>query len=121
MNGWIGITDNEWFTFLSRQPEIDEINFWQPGDRTRFKSLKPRGPFLFKLHSPHHFIAGGSQIAWSDPAGTAGKPVLTLSDVPIYAYSRWLERQESQQCNRCQRTLKTKFLYFTVRTEVTLS
>jgi hypothetical protein len=31
-------------------------------------------------------------------------------DVLIYASSRWLEGQERQKCNRCQRTLKTKFL-----------
>ena len=30
MNGWIGITDNEWFSFLSQQPGIDEVNFWLP-------------------------------------------------------------------------------------------
>ncbi len=88
MNGWIGVTDNESYAFLSRQLGIDEVNFWQPGGKTLFRSLKPGEPFLFKLHTPHHFIAGGSQIAWSDPAGTAGKPVLTLSDVSIYAYSR---------------------------------
>jgi putative restriction endonuclease len=59
MNGWIGITDNEWFTFLSRHPEIDEVNFWQPGGRTLFKALSPGERFLFKLHTPHHFIVGG--------------------------------------------------------------
>ena len=65
MNGWIGITDNEWFTFLSRQPEIDEVNFWQPGGKTLFKSLRPGEPFLFKLHAPHHFIAGAGFFAHS--------------------------------------------------------
>jgi hypothetical protein len=29
MKGYIGVTDNEWFTFLSQQPGIDEVNFWQ--------------------------------------------------------------------------------------------
>jgi len=24
-----GITDNEWFAFLSQQPGIDEVKFWQ--------------------------------------------------------------------------------------------
>jgi putative restriction endonuclease len=65
MNSWIGITDNEWFTFLSRQPGIDEINFWQPGGKTLFKALSPGEPFLFKLHAPHHFIAGGGFFAHS--------------------------------------------------------
>jgi putative restriction endonuclease len=65
MNGWIGITDHEWFSFLSRQPGIDEVNFWQPGGRTLFKALRPGEPFLFKLHAPHHFIAGGGFFAHS--------------------------------------------------------
>jgi len=31
MKGFVGVTDNEWFAFLSQQPGIDEVNFWQPG------------------------------------------------------------------------------------------
>jgi hypothetical protein len=31
MNGWIGTTGNEWFAFLSRHPESDEVNFRQAG------------------------------------------------------------------------------------------
>jgi hypothetical protein len=27
MKGWIGVTDNDWFDFLSQQPGIDEVNF----------------------------------------------------------------------------------------------
>ena len=30
MKGFVGVTDNEWFTFLSQQAGIDEVNFWQP-------------------------------------------------------------------------------------------
>ena len=30
MKGYIGVTDNIWFAFLSQQPGIDEVNFWQP-------------------------------------------------------------------------------------------
>jgi len=65
MNGFIGVTDNEWFEFLSRLPEIDEVNFWQPGGRSQFRALRPGEPFLFKLHAPHHFIAGGGFFAHS--------------------------------------------------------
>ena len=75
MKGFIGVTDNDWFTFLSQQPEIDEVNFWQPGGKTRFRSLSPGEPFFFKLHAPHHFIVGGGffthstilpiSLAWS--------------------------------------------------------
>ena len=65
MNGWVGVTDNEWFAFLARQPQIDEVNFWQPGGKTQFRALKPGEPFLFKLHSPHNYIAGGGFFAHS--------------------------------------------------------
>jgi putative restriction endonuclease len=55
---WIGITDSEWFSFLS-QLNPDEINFWQPSGSGAFKALKPFELFLFKLHSPLNFIVGG--------------------------------------------------------------
>ncbi len=29
MKAFVGVTDNEWFAFLSQQQEIDEINFLQ--------------------------------------------------------------------------------------------
>ena len=47
MKGFVGSTDNDWFAFLSRQPEIDEVNFWQPSGQQRFRALKPGDPFLF--------------------------------------------------------------------------
>jgi putative restriction endonuclease len=56
---FIGVTDKEWFKFLSRRPQLDEVNFWQPGGRQIFRALKPGQPFLFKLHSPDNFIVGG--------------------------------------------------------------
>jgi len=59
MKGFVGITDNDWFAFLSQQPGIDEVNFWQPGGSRVFQSLKSGDPFFFKLHSPHNFIVGG--------------------------------------------------------------
>lgn len=58
MKYWVGITDNQWFEMLSRQ-RPDELNFWQPGGRTNFKAIPPGAPFLFKLHSPLNYIAGG--------------------------------------------------------------
>jgi putative restriction endonuclease len=58
MKIYIGITDNNWFDFLaSHQP--DEVNFWRPGGRQNFTVLQPNGLFLFKLHSPLNYIAGG--------------------------------------------------------------
>ena len=59
MKGYIGVTDNDWFAFLSQQPGIDKVNFWQPGGTGQFRALELREPFLFKLHAPHHYIVGG--------------------------------------------------------------
>ncbi len=58
MKFWAGVTDNNWFNFLS-QSKPDEVNFWQPRGATTYADLKPGTPFLFKLKSPHHHIAGG--------------------------------------------------------------
>jgi len=65
MKGFIGVTDNDWFAFLSQQPGIDEVNFWQPGGTSQFRALAPSEPFLFKLHVPHHYIVGGGFFAHS--------------------------------------------------------
>jgi putative restriction endonuclease len=65
MKGFVGVTDNDWYTFLSQQQQIDEVNFWQPSGRGRFQALAAGEPFLFKLHAPHHFIVGGGFFAHS--------------------------------------------------------
>jgi putative restriction endonuclease len=58
MKLFVGVTNNEWFQFLAeRQP--DEVNFWRPRSQIDFKALQPGDLFLFKLHSPLDFIAGG--------------------------------------------------------------
>ncbi len=58
MKLYVGVTDNNWFDFLSRITP-DEVNFWRPGGTRTFKAIPPGAPFLFKLHSPLNFIAGG--------------------------------------------------------------
>lgn len=55
---FVGVTDNNWFDFLSARP-VDEVNFWAPSGRTNFRALQPGELFLFKLHSPQNFIVGG--------------------------------------------------------------
>jgi putative restriction endonuclease len=57
MKLFVGVTDNSWFEFL-RELQPDEVNFWRPGG-TGFRAIEPGAPFLFKLHSPLNFIAGG--------------------------------------------------------------
>ena len=65
MKIWVGVTDNDWFRFLAaRQP--DEVNFWRPGGNRRFQAIPVGAPFLFKLHSPLSFIAGGGFFVQDD-------------------------------------------------------
>ena len=63
---YIGITDYDWFRFLSALPSIEEVNFWQPGGRTNFRALQAGELFLFKLHAPRNFIVGGGVFARAD-------------------------------------------------------
>lgn len=58
MKLWLGVTDNDWFDFLSRAG-VDEVNFWQPSGRAPFVGLEPGSPFLFKLKRPFNHVAGG--------------------------------------------------------------
>jgi putative restriction endonuclease len=57
MKIYLGVTDYNWYSFLSsKNPE--DINFWQPGGNAAFRVLSPGEPFLFKLKSPHNVIGG---------------------------------------------------------------
>ena len=73
MKAFVGVTDNDWYDFLSREPELDEVNFWQPGGKTQFKALELGQPFLFKLKAPRNVIAGGGFFSYSSimPLGLA--------------------------------------------------
>ena len=59
MRLFVGVTDNDWYAFhATRRP--DEVNFWRPGGGEGSSDGLDEGcPFLFKLHSPLNFIAGG--------------------------------------------------------------
>ena len=59
MRFFVGITDRDWFDFLSRLDGVDEVNFWQPSGQQQFRALQVGEPFLFKLHSPDDYIVGG--------------------------------------------------------------
>jgi putative restriction endonuclease len=48
----IAVTDNNWFRYLRRQPDVDEINFWQSSGERVFLALKPAGLLLSKLPYP---------------------------------------------------------------------
>jgi putative restriction endonuclease len=58
VNAYVAVTDGVWFRFL-RSLKPEEVNFWRPSGKQRFRALAPGEPFLFKLHSPHNYIVGG--------------------------------------------------------------
>lgn len=60
---YVGVTDGDWYRFLSSRPDLTEVNFWKPGGATPFKALSQGDLFLFKLHSPDNFIVGGGFYA----------------------------------------------------------
>lgn len=64
MKAYVGVTDGDWFRYLASLPPtaVDEVNFWQPSPH-RFRALAPGDIFLFKLHYPEHFLAGGGFFA----------------------------------------------------------
>ena len=58
----VAVTDWDWFSFLRRQPGIDEVNFWQPSPTGT--TSEPGTPWLFKLHAPRNAIVGGGFFAY---------------------------------------------------------
>src|SRR4030043_1337745 len=66
MRAYVGVTDHEWFSLLRTIPELDEVNFWQPGGNQVFRALKPKELFLFKLKYPINKIVGGGFFASSN-------------------------------------------------------
>ncbi len=60
MRGVILVTDHDWFQFLSRQPDLDEVNFWRPSDTRTPQQLKSGMPVIFKLRKRH----GGWIVGW---------------------------------------------------------
>ncbi|MHB9004189.1 MAG: HNH endonuclease [Coriobacteriia bacterium] len=56
--GYIGLTDPDWYAYLSAHPRVDEVNFWQPHGGRAFRAIQPGEPFFFKLRAPLKAIAG---------------------------------------------------------------
>jgi putative restriction endonuclease len=57
MKFYLGVTDNNWYKYLS-QINPEDINFWQPSGSVNFKAIPSGAPFLFKLKSPLNAIGG---------------------------------------------------------------
>jgi putative restriction endonuclease len=65
MRAYVGVTDSDWYETLIGLPNLDEVNFWQPGGQRQFGALERGELFLFKLHSPDNFIVGGGLYSYS--------------------------------------------------------
>lgn len=59
VKAFVGVTDQDWYDYLRARPDLDEVNFWQPGGAQEFHALGRGEPFLFKLKFPNNFIVGG--------------------------------------------------------------
>lgn len=102
MKAFIGVTDFDWYSYLSSIQDVDEVNFWQPSASSQFKALQPGQPFLFKLHSPRNYIVGGGffahstilpvSLAWTAFAEKNGAKTLLEMRSRIEKYRRTVQR-----------------------------
>lgn len=93
---WVANTDPDWFDFLAAQPDIDEVNFWQPSGNTQFGAIQPGELFLFKLKSPRNAIGGFGvldrannyplSLAWEALGIKNGAPTLQEMRVRVGKY-----------------------------------
>jgi putative restriction endonuclease len=90
MKLYVAVTDNQWFRFLRSRPELDEVNFWQPGGGQAFRALPPGEPLLFKLHSPENFVVGGGFFETSSrlPCSLAWEVFGEKNGVPSFEQMR---------------------------------
>jgi putative restriction endonuclease len=98
VKAYVAVTDRDWFRFLRERPDLDEVNFWQPGGTRQFRVLAVGQPFLFKLHYPNHAIVGGgyfrhaslvpTSLAWEAFGEKNGAPSLTEMRRRIERYRR---------------------------------
>jgi putative restriction endonuclease len=103
MKIYAGVTDIDWFNFLGRE-QPDEVNFWRPSARQAFRALEPNDLFLFKLHSPYNYIAGGGffvrysalplSLAWEAFETKNGTPNYSEFRNAIFKYRKSDQRTE---------------------------
>lgn len=90
VNLWAANTDLDWFDYLTSQPAIDEVNFWQPSGNTRFNAIQPGELFLFKLKHPRNVIGGYGVLSQSSnlPLSLAWEAFGTKNGTRTYAEMR---------------------------------
>ena len=110
MKLFVGVTDNNWYEFLAHaQP--DELNFWQPRASQVFKAIGHGDLFLFKLHSPLNYIAGGGffvrhaflpiSLAWDAFGSNNGSRDYNEFSKAIYKYRKSDKRSEPDPTIGC--------------------
>jgi len=98
VKAFVGVTDFDWYELLASRPDLEEVNFWQPGGSKVFRALQPGELFLFKLHAPHNAIAGGgffahatllpASLAWESFGIANGAATLTQMRARIEHYRK---------------------------------
>jgi hypothetical protein len=97
VKAFVAVTDNDWFDFLSRHPDLEEVNFWTPSGKPLAR-FTPGQPVLFKLHAPINYIVGGgffatfsllpSSMAWDTFGEMNGAPTIREMRRRIERYRR---------------------------------
>lgn len=54
---FVANTDDSWFDFLASEPDVAEVNFWQPSGKA-FHAIQPEELLAFRLKSPRNKIGG---------------------------------------------------------------
>ena len=62
----MGVTDNDWYSFLAARPEVAEVGSGSQR-RREFRILTPGEPFFFKTHYAHNRVVGGRFFSDSAP------------------------------------------------------
>src|SRR5947209_8453043 len=93
---WAANTDLDWFDYLAAQPDVDEVNFWQPSGHANFGAIGEGELFLFKLKSPRNVIGGFGvlsqstnmplSLAWEAFGTKNGAPTLPEMRNRIFQY-----------------------------------
>jgi putative restriction endonuclease len=97
VNLYIGNTDNNWFDFLFSEPDLTEVNFWQPSSKA-FHRIQPGELFAFRLKNPRNKIGGFGvlsntsilplQMAWETFGRSNGVPSYNALRDAIARYRR---------------------------------
>lgn len=87
---WVANTDPDWFDYLADQPNIEEVNFWQPSGNNEFAAIQAGELFLFKLKAPRNAIGGFGVLSQASnlPLSLAWEAFGTKNGAPSFREMR---------------------------------